>query len=376
MNLHSVEAFYKAATSVLEGLSLPRTLQKIADIAREMMMVHYAALGVPSEDGVTLRAFVTSGIEPSTVRLIEHEPLGRGLLGAILESDTPIRLENLHTDHRSAGFCENHPMMTSFLGVPIIGRNHQRLGNLYLSDRLDGQPFDEVDEHTVVVFASFAAIAIENANLHKQLQKVALKNEQDRIGMELHDSVIQDIYAVGMKLEIIRGKTHLEAPENEQFSQIMGDLNHIIDDIRMYIRNLQTIDKIQGTTFQQQLENLATHFKDFSRVNVRLQIPEIMPNLSEQQRHSLSQIIRESLANIARHAEASTATIIIRIARKMLQLTVKDDGKGMETDQVHNPSQHFGLMNMERRARRLGGTMEIESQLNEGTSVQVTIPLK
>ncbi len=375
MDTNNIEAFYETATSVLAGLSLPRTLQKIADIARDIMKVHYTALGVPSEDGVTLRAFITSGVQAGTARQIEHEPVGKGLLGAIIESDKPIRLENLHADHRSAGFCENHPMMTSFLGVPIIGRNQQRLGNLYLCDRLDGQPFDESDERIVVLFASFAAIAIENANLHKQLQKVALKNEQDRIGMELHDSVIQDIYAVGMKLEIIRGKAHLPDAEQEQFKQIMGDLNRIIDDIRMYIQNLKHLNKMQGSTFNQRLENLATHFKDFSQIDVRLHIPDEMPMLSEQHRHALSQIVREALANIARHSQASTATVTVRIVRKNIQLTVEDDGIGMDIDAAHRPA-HFGLINMEQRARRLGGALEINSQVGQGTSIQVILPLK
>jgi signal transduction histidine kinase len=375
MNLNSIEGFYEAATSVLEGLGLPRTLQKIADIAREMMQVHYAALGVPSEDGITLRAFVTSGIQPGTARQIEHEPIGKGLLGAIFEADTPIRLENLHTDHRSSGFCDNHPMMTSFLGVPVIGRNHQRLGNLYLCDRLDGQSFDEADEAIVVIFASFAAIAIENANLHKQLQKVALKNEQDRIGMELHDSVIQDIYAVGMKLEIIRGKTPLADTEQEQFNHIMGDLNRIIDDIRMYIQNLQNLGKTYGSSFQQQLENLTAHFKDFSQVDVSLHLPDEMPILSDQQYHALAQITREALANIARHAEASAASITIRLVRDNLQLIIKDDGKGMDSEWTSQPA-HFGLMNMEQRARRLKGVMEINSQLGEGTTIEVIMPIK
>ena len=374
MDMNNVEAFYEAATSVLAGLSLPRTLQKIADIARDIMQVHYAALGVPSEDGVTLRAFITSGVQAGTARQIEHEPVGRGLLGAIIQSDEPIRLENLHTDHRSAGFCDNHPMMTSFLGVPIIGRNQQRLGNLYLCDRLDGQPFDEADERIVVLFASFAAIAIENANLHTQLQKVALKNDQDRIGMELHDSVIQDIYAVGMKLEIIRGKAHLPNPEQEQFKQIMGDLNRIIDDIRMYIQNLKHLNKMQGSTFYQQLENLVTHFKDFSQIDVRLHIPDEMPVLGEQYRHALSQIIREALANIARHSQASTATITVHIIRDNVQVKVEDDGIGMDIDAANKPA-HFGLMNMEQRARRLGGVLEINSQIGQGTSVQVILPL-
>ena len=126
------------------------------------MQARYAALGVPNEDG-TLRAFITSGISPELLRHIGPEPRGLGLLGAVLESDAPIRLDDLTKDPRSVGFCgEHHPIMRRFLGVPIISRG-DRLGNLYLTDPLDDQPFSEDDERLIVLLANHAAVAIENA---------------------------------------------------------------------------------------------------------------------------------------------------------------------------------------------------------------------
>lgn len=369
----TLEALTEAALAVVSGLSLPRTLQRIANITRELVGVHYTALGVPSPEG-TMRTFVTAGLSPDTVAGIAHEPVGLGLLGALLDSDETIRLADIRDDARSAGFCEHHPKMTSFLGVPIIGRNHQRLGNLYLCDRLDGELFTEQDERLVRLLASFAAIAIENANLHTQLQEAALLGERDRIAMELHDGVIQLIYAVGMKLEIIRGNTELNSQEDKRFQSVFVDLNQVIDDIRLYIRDLRASTQHQ-TTLQQKLRNLAQHFKDFSAVDVVFDMPSELPALTDQQRHNVLQVVRESLANVARHAEASHVKITIYATEKKLHVAIQDDGKGFDTAQASETS-HFGLQNLAKRAKRLGGTLQIESQLSQGTTIYLVIPLK
>lgn len=374
-DIYRIQALTDAATSAFKELDLPRTLQNIADIARSMVGAKYAALGVPSRDGTGLRAFIASGIEKQLAVQIDHEPHGRGLLGALLHVDHPIRLDDLSSDPRSSGFCGNHPTMTTFLGVPIIGRNNQRLGNLYLSDRIDGKPFDEVDENLVVLFASFAAIAIENSQLHQQLQAAALRNERDRISMELHDGIIQEIYAVGMKLEILRGMMNMDDTGHNQFLQIVSNLNSIIENIRLYIRDLNQADVVQAVSFQQQIENLVMHFRAFSGVAVNLVLPDTLPNLTDNQRHSLAQVIREALANIARHAHATTAGIEMRVEDEELYLTIEDNGIGMDTAKVHDDN-HFGLGNMEQRIRRLRGFMNIMSAPNEGTRIQIIIPIK
>lgn len=366
----------EAASSVLEGLALSKTLRQIADIAREMTQASYAAVGIPSDDGQRLRAFITSGLEPNVVSNIQHEPHGRGLLGAVLRGDKPIRLDDIAKDSRSVGFCDNHPSMTSFLGVPIIGRNNKRLGNLYLCDRLDGKPFTDADEHLVILFASYAAIAVENAKLHERLQAVALRNERDRIGMELHDGIIQDIYAVGMKLEIMRGEATFSTQAEKHFQTVLQDLNHIIEDIRAYIRDLNNADRAYSSTLRQQIENLAVHFQDFSGIKVDLRLPETIPALTDDQRHSVAQIIREALANIARHAAATQTSITFYVDQNQLHLTIEDNGKGMNLEDVHQKTGHFGMRNMEQRTRRLRGFIDIKSELGKGTKVEVVIPLK
>ena len=365
-----LHALNEAALAIAEGLSLPRTLQRIADTARVLVDVKYAALGVLGDELPELKQFITSGLEPQRSRHIHHEPMGRGLLGLILEQ--PIRIENIAADPRSAGFCQGHPHMKTFLGVPITNRG-KRLGNLYLSDRLDGAPFTAEDEEMLMLLAAHAAIAIENARLHEDLQSIALRSERDRIGMDLHDGVIQSIYAVGMKVEILFGKAQLSPDQQAQQQAILQDLNRIIDEIRGYIQNLISHHDEQ-TTLRQKVENLITHFRDFSGVKVRYEIAEGLSLLSDHQRHNILQMLREALANIARHAGATEAQISFRQIDKEIWLTIKDNGRGFDPEVVDVPN-HFGLHNIEQRARRLGGRVEMTSAPGEGTTMIIKIPV-
>src|SRR5262249_55751514 len=137
--------------------SLDRVLKRLAEITARLVNARYAALGLPDGKGQML-AFHTHGMTENQIGHMDHYPLGLGLLGLLLVRHEPIRLANMHEDERSAGFCANHPKMTSFLGVPIMSKG-QCLGNLYLCDRLDGQPFSEDDERMVMMLAGHAAIA-------------------------------------------------------------------------------------------------------------------------------------------------------------------------------------------------------------------------
>jgi signal transduction histidine kinase len=369
----TLDALSRAAAAVTSELNLPRALKAITDIARELVGARYAALGVPNEDG-TLKAFTTSGMNAAALAQMEHQPQGLGLLGAVLESDEPIRLDDLAQDTRSAGFCgDAHPTMTRFLGVPIISRG-ERLGNLYLTDPLDDEPFSEDDERLIVLLAKQAAVAIENARLSEQLQDMALSRERDRIGMELHDGVIQSVYAVGMKLEILRGQFPMTPEQETQYQSMINDLNTIIEDIRLYIRNLRTAREEQAT-FKQRLDNLARHFHDFARVEVVVDVPSKLRTLTERQRHSLVQIVREGLSNVARHAQATQVEIKVREVGNYLLLTVKDNGRGFDPSKFRDPA-NFGLHNMHQRAIQLGGTLTIDSEEGQGTRLTVKIPFR
>ncbi|GHB25356.1 histidine kinase [Streptomyces viridiviolaceus] len=160
-----------AMRSVGSGLHLHSTLNRICETAADLADARYAAIGVVSEDGEGLADFVQYGVDEATARRIGRLPDGRkGLLGALIRDPRPVRLTDLTGDPRSCGFPEHHPPMHGFLGVPIRVQG-EIFGNLYLTDKRGGEPFNDYDLAMVRVLATEAGIAIGNARLYEAAQQ-------------------------------------------------------------------------------------------------------------------------------------------------------------------------------------------------------------
>lgn len=153
----------RATRAVAADLDLPVVLRQIVGSARELANAQYAALGVVAPDG-GLSQFITVGMDPDTVTAIGAPPRGRGVLGLLVRQPRSLRLTDLSTHEASYGFPQGHPPMRTFLGVPIRIRD-EVFGNLYLTDRRDGQPFSSEDEELVGALAATAAVAIANARM-------------------------------------------------------------------------------------------------------------------------------------------------------------------------------------------------------------------
>lgn len=157
-----------ASRIVVEDLELEQVLRHIVEAARALVDAQYGALGVVDPEG-RLERFIHVGMDDVVADRIGHLPEGHGILGAVIERDEPIRLDDLGADHRSIGFPAHHPPMRTFLGVPIRIRG-ATYGNLYLTNRADG-PFTADDEELVTALAATAAIAIDNARLYEESRR-------------------------------------------------------------------------------------------------------------------------------------------------------------------------------------------------------------
>jgi two-component system, NarL family, sensor histidine kinase DevS len=151
--------------SLVTELDLKVVLDRVLETAREITGARYAAVGVLNDRRTELAEFLTSGIDPEAHRAIGDLPRGRGVLGALIEDPQPLRLPDVGLHPRSYGFPVGHPMMRSFLGVPVVVRG-EAWGNLYLAEK-EGGEFTEQDEHAAVVLADWAAVAIDNARLYE-----------------------------------------------------------------------------------------------------------------------------------------------------------------------------------------------------------------
>ncbi|MGH2618960.1 MAG: GAF domain-containing sensor histidine kinase [Anaerolineales bacterium] len=368
----ALEALNQASLAIGRELDLDQTLQQIVDSARALLGARYAAVGVFNSDRV-LERFVFSGISPEEAGRVGQLPLGRGLLGAVLDEGRPLRVVRISEHPLSVGLPPNHPPMTRFLGLPIAA-GEQVLGNLYLTDKTDGTEFSEPDAEFVGMFATHAAVAIQNARLYEEVGRLAIVDERSRIGMDLHDGVIQSIYAVGLTLETIQLLMDQDpAKAHKLIGQAIAGLNDAIRDIRNFILDLRP-RSFQGD-LAGGLAQLVREFQANTMVKVDVQVSDQLPSgLPPPVSLAIFMAAQEALANIARHARASHVRLELEHSERTVTLNVVDDGQGFDVLQQHQMMGH-GLANMRARAEQLTGSFNVNSIPGTGTSITLDFPL-
>jgi signal transduction histidine kinase len=172
------ERLLETGLALAAELSLPAALQRIVELAAELTGARYGALGVLGRDGV-ITEFITTGVTAEQRAAIGHIPVGRGILGVLIDDARPLRLHDIAEHPRSVGFPPNHPPMQTFLGAPVTAHG-QVYGNLYLTEKGDGEDFDADDERALTLLATQAGVAIENAYLYEEAQDRARRLEAVR----------------------------------------------------------------------------------------------------------------------------------------------------------------------------------------------------
>jgi signal transduction histidine kinase len=369
-----LRALLDAILALSTDLSLSETLKHIVVAAARLTGARYAALGVPDEAGTFLAEFVTTGLTAEEEARISHRPRGHGLLGVLLRDERTVRVRNIAADSRSSGFPAGHPPMTSFLGTRVAYKG-QALGNLYLTDKRDAAEFNDDDERLVELLATHAGLAIENARLYAQVQQLRVVEERQRIGMDLHDGIIQSIYAVGLTLEYIDSQLadSETAQARERLRTAISALNNTIRDIRAYILDLRP-RRFEGTDLVGGLQQLLAEFKGNTLIQVEFSAdPGAEQALAPEARMALFHIAQEALSNAAKHSRATRVQVSLADDNGRVHLTLRDNGRGFSARQTQSRLGH-GLLNMQDRARGLGGQVSIDSREGQGTEVHVWVP--
>jgi signal transduction histidine kinase len=375
-----LQGLHQAALELTTEHQTAPVLQKVVDLARDLVGARYAALGVLDSRGTSIEQFITSGITPEERAKMGEPPRGHGLLGALIKEGKAIRIPDIAQDERSAGFPPNHPPMHSLLGVPIRSKG-KLIGDLYLTDKVvktnRGEreaPFSDTDQEIVEMFATQAAIAIENAQLYRQTRELAILQERERFGMDLHDGIIQSIYGIGLVLE--DGEQWVEQEPRmarERMSSAINALNDVIRDIRNYILNLRP-QRFQGRDLKRGLDELARDLRANTFLNIKVETDSVDTSaLKPEDTVEILHVVQEALTNIRKHARAMAVNIELALADKEILLTIEDDGVGLNSTGTRKGEGH-GLGNMRERARSLGGQVEIEPRAPNGTRITLHIP--
>ncbi|MCK6585219.1 MAG: GAF domain-containing sensor histidine kinase [Anaerolineales bacterium] len=540
-------ALHEASLELVKNVALENLLERIAAVACEQANARYAALGVQGE-GRALEKFITVGLSEEQIRRIPHPPLGRGLIGELMNTTGPLRVPVIREDPRSVGFPENHPVMVSFLGVPIrVGE--KQLGQIYLTDKIGADEFSADDEKIIQMLATYAGaaiqnaqlvegmkdrdqaltrrtedltllndiasvltssleldeilnktlglvmnymrveageiflleedgktlqmvlhrgqaaeafwtrnlfkvgdgyvgivaatrkplvsadlatdvrflreaivtagfrqiacipmlsgenlmgvmsvvsrnrdpiddrsvemmaavgnwagLAIENARLHANARRLAILEERERIGMDLHDGIIQSIYGVGLSLENALHSIDDNPDDAKQCVQnAINGLNQAIRDLRSYILDLKP-RQLGNDGLIIGIKRLIAEYRANTFAEVRFTEPDSdMKELPQTHILALFHICQEALANAAKHAKAKKVQISIWSTDTRVLMEIIDDGKGFDVDTVSANIGH-GLANMHTRARSVGGEVDISSVPHGGTTVLAWVP--
>jgi signal transduction histidine kinase len=370
-----LEALDTATRAIAGVLDIERVLQLIVDRVRDLVGARYAALGIVVADG-SIERFITSGVTEAERAAIGAPPRGHGLLGLIIREGRSIRTPDIAGHPASSGFPANHPPMRSFLGVPVAVKG-SAIGNLYLTDKEAAAEFSPADQRLVEMFALHAGIAIENARLHDQVQRLAIVEERERISQDLHDGIIQGIYAIALSLEDVPDLMRDDQPEaTTRIDRAIDGLNLTIRDIRNFILGLHS-ELVGGGELLAGLATLAHEFRLNSLIDIDVDLESgerVAAELPVEQRVQLLQIAREALSNTARHSRATRARLELLVEGDSLTMLVHDNGIGFDPDAARG-DRHLGLDNLRGRAASMGGTLQIDSQSGGGTSIIVRLPV-
>lgn len=359
-----IAGLIEAAAAVAGELDLKGVLRTTAAMARETTGARYAALGVIGEYG-TLVDFVTSGLTDEEAAAIGPPPVGAGVLGELMKSSASIRLDDITKHGAYVGVPPNHPPMTSFLGVPIqLGT--RVFGNLYLADKEGG--FTEDDEATVKALAAIAGGAVTSARLHERVTRLAVIEDRERIARDLHDAVIQDLFAVGLSLQAL-----VMTSSDPDLVAKMDDASERIDSaitaLRSFIFDLRSLASAVSNP-EQTLKRMLSRLTAQRGVEVQSDV-DIRVTPRAEALDDVLFIIREAVSNAVRHGEPTHIAVRLESRQDGIRAEVTDDGKGF--DQA-GTALGMGIENMRARAQLAGGHLSIDTAEGAGVAVTVELP--
>ncbi len=366
-----IAGLVEGAASVAGQVELSGLLRSTVEIARELTGARYGALGVIGEHG-GLVDFIHSGMGEEADE-IDHYPTGIGVLGIITSTGKTIRVDNIAEHPDAAGFPEHHPVMTNFLGVPV--RLGDRIfGNLYLTEKEGG--FTEEDEILVEFLAVTAGSAVSTLRLQERLRRAALLEERERIARDLHDSIIQDLFAVGLNIQasvnlLDSDKAQAQAQVKAKLDDAVEQLDEAISELRRFIFDLRP-PVWARPSLRQEIADLVGQLSAPYRAQVNLDVTcpsdSIPAGVSEQ----LLATIKEALSNALRHSGSAEIDIRVGCSQSQVEVSVADYGTGFDPDAA---SHGMGLANMAERVMTAGGSFRIDTEPGAGTVVRSTFPL-
>ncbi len=394
------ERLLAAGVAIYARHDIDHVLQEVVDAARDVVGARYAALAVLGEDRATVVRFVTSGLDEEARRRIGDLPHGRGLLGQVIREGKPIRSADINQHPQRYGFPPHHPLMKSFLGVPVRGRGGV-FGNLYLTEKIGADEFDAEDEAIAVLLAAQAAGAVDNARLHGESERLvaqvrAMQRQRDLFFAMMNHELRNALTGVyGWAERLVRKKSpetaaHAAQEVYEGAERTITLLNNFLDLTRLDAGKLQPVwREIDLAAALQRAVSGIEPAADVKQIRVEVAAARAPATLRTDP-VCFQQILVNLLTNAVRHGpEGQPVTIHVEDASPELRVRVVDHGAGVPPDvrdRIFEPFERFdpqsgvgtglGLPVSRRLAEVMGGRLTVEDTPGGGATFVLMLPMK
>lgn len=364
-----LRASAEIAHILMSGSERGEVLASIAERAREITGAALAVVAVPMENTDSLTVELAIGQEAEAHRGLVL-PVDGSLIGEAFSGAVPVSSPDVSRDGRiTAG-----PLRSEGLGPAVavpVGSGDGVRGVVLLVRAAERTVFSEQEVEPLRGFAAQAAVAMELAERRRDAEEIAVLQERDRIARDLHDLAIQRLFATGMTLQSAgRFIEHTEA--SERVLRAVDDLDETIKIIRSTIFGLRERDGAAGPGLRARAVHVAGEaapvlgFPPSVRIEGLLDT-HVPKGIADQ----VVAVLSEALTNIARHARASRADVVLETDGRDVRVTVSDNGVGVPAD-----GRRSGLRNMAERAEQLGGELELDSSPDGGTTLVWRVPVE
>lgn len=365
-----LDALHDVSGAILSGQDRRLVLEMVADHAGRLVDADLTILAIPSSDPSLLVLEVARGPQAKAVQgmLIPKE---RSISGEVIRTGEAVSVADASQESKAHKAMVEKGRMGPAMFVPLpVGT--AVIGTLSVSNQPGKRPFVYDDLKLLQSFAGQAALMIEYARIKDELQRLAILDERERIAAEIHDGIIQSLFAVGMKLQATSSRID-DKEVATRLDEAIGGIDVAIRDLRNYIFGLRP-GLLADRQLDQAIRDLAEEVRRGTSLAFEVSVDESLASELSGRAPDILQLVREAITNVARHATATTCRVSLRREDGKGWLEVADDGEGFDASEPAAPG-HHGLANMRKRVDDLGGSVEITSAKGAGTRVSIALPL-